>query len=463
MPATDQHSASQPAGFMSRIGNPLNWSIASRSLLLTCVVTPLTIWYLVIFHYLMANAEVVPYIDREVLAITIRLQTGLVAAWFLLIALLLVMRRYAPDSQWSVHALGALFVWTVAYFAFMIGPFSSMFLPAAFLAGSAASLIILDKTLVSVWLVLLFLIAVGMILLEQMGLIPYAPLLVRAPYQDGHLDRSWLLTVEAVAFFLLPSIGCLLYFLITNWHARERELAQAKEQLVSANAVISRYVPTQVAAGILANDFHTSFRHERRKITVFFSDVKNFTEIADRLEPEEMSRILNEYLSEMTHIADQHGGTLDQYYGDGILIYFGAPTATNDKDHALRAIRMGRDMQARVRQLSAQWQEEILEHPFEIRIGINTGYASVGNYGTQKRMAYMAVGRPVNLAARLQANCEPGRILISHSTWLLVRDTFVCTEKGEIQVKGSHLPVKVYEVGDTAGQARLGQAVKSSD
>jgi adenylate cyclase len=439
--------------------NPLSWSVANRVLLLSAVVAPLTVWYLAVFHFLMHRPDVAPYVDRNVLAIAIDIQTGIVLAWIALMAGTLLMRRRHPDSPLYMHALCAVFAATVAYFAYMIGPFSSMFLPAAFLSGAAAALILLDHRIIAYWQLVVLALAAGMIILEQIDLIPYAPLLLHAPFRDGDLSTSWILTIEAVAFSLLPMFGFILYFLVASWRGREQEIAAAREQLGRANAIISRYVPTQLAAGLLNNDFDATLRHERRKITVFFSDVKGFSEIADRLEPEDLSTLLNEYLSEMTSIADRHGGTLDQYYGDGILIYFGAPVATDDQDHALRAVRMALDMLDRVSELSEKWQRSVLEHPFEIRIGINTGFASIGNYGTAKRMAYMAVGRPVNLAARLQAKCTPGRILISHPTWLLVREHFECEDRGEIEVKGSHFPIRIYEIAGPVAAARDSSAV----
>lgn len=437
---------------LARMGNPLNWSAADRVLLAECVVTPLTVWYLAVLHYLKAHPAIAPFINRDVLAITLRMQTALVATWLVLIAATLFFRWRTPNGRWLIYALLALFTWTVCYFAYLIGPFSGFFLPAAFLAGFVITLILFDERVTLGMTLAITVAVISMVTLEQLGLIPYAPLLLRAPYDSGHLQGSWILTVEAVGISLLPIICGLSYFLITHWRTRENQLLQTKELLTRANEIISRYLPAQVAEGILSNDFNPALKYERRKITVVFSDVRNFTEITDKLEPEEISRVLNEYLSEMASIAERHGGTLDQFLGDGVLIYFGAPVATDDQDHALRAIRMGLEMQTRVRELSKKWQDEILEHPFEIRIGINTGHASVGNFGSVGRMAYMAVGRPINLAARLQTHCTPGNILMSHSTWLLVRNSFACVDKGEIQVKGTHFPVKTYEV--TVGGGR---------
>jgi adenylate cyclase len=100
----------------------------------------------------------------------------------------------------------------------------------------------------------------------------------------------------------------------------------------------------------------------------------------------------------------------------------------------------------RLAELRTKWVHEGIEEPFEVRIGINTGVASVGNFGSKGRVDYTAIGRQVNLAARLQVSCDPGKILLSHSTWSLVQDDIPCIAKGEIQMKGFHQPVKAYEV-----------------
>jgi len=235
-------------------------------------------------------------------------------------------------------------------------------------------------------------------------------------------------------------------YVVGRWRAREADLAKATDQLARANELISRYVAVQVAQQIRAGNYGAVDRHDRRKLTLFFSDIKGFTEIADTIEPEDLSRILNEYLSEMTGIAERYEATVDKFVGDAMMVFFGAPLATHDRDHALRAVRMAMEMQGRLDELRMKWVAEGIEEPFQIRIGINTGVASVGNFGSKGRVDYTAIGRQVNLAARLQVNCDPGKILISHSTWSLVHTEIECVAKGEIQVKGFHQPVKVYEV-----------------
>jgi class 3 adenylate cyclase len=290
------------------------------------------------------------------------------------------------------------------------------------------------------------LVMVAMTVAEQAGLIRYAPALRLAPLQDGHLDRSWLLTMGGPSLFALVALAALICFIVDRWSERELRLEQTSDQLGRANDLISRYVAAQVAQQIRAGNYGAVDRHDRRKLTLFFSDIKGFTEVADTIEPEDLSRILNEYLSEMTGIAERYEATVDKFVGDAIMIFFGAPMATHDRDHALRAVRMAIEMQGRLDELRAKWAGEGIEESFQVRIGINTGVASVGNFGSKGRVDYTAIGRQVNLAARLQVNCDPGKVLLSHATWSLVHDEVPCTAKGEVQVKGFRLPVKVYEV-----------------
>lgn len=173
----------------------------------------------------------------------------------------------------------------------------------------------------------------------------------------------------------------------------------------------------------------------------------------EQMEPEDLSALLNEYLAEMAEIADSAGATVNQFVGDGIMIFFGAPESTSDRDHALRAVRMGLEMQGRMVELRKLWFGRGIQTPFRIRIGINTGVASVGDFGSAGRTTYSAIGNQTNLTARIQDHCEPGRVLISHSTWALIKEEIPCEERGEIQVKGLHYPIRVYEVADPSGRA----------
>jgi len=210
--------------------------------------------------------------------------------------------------------------------------------------------------------------------------------------------------------------------------------------------LIRRYVPEQVADAVLSGAPEAIERHERRKLTIFFSDLVGFTDLSEELEPEDLAMVLHDYFTEMSAIARRHAGTVDDLVGDAILVFFGAPEFTDDHDQALRAVRMAVEMQEAMGPLNRRWASAGIPETLQVRMGINTGVVTVGNFGSAERTKYTALGKQVNIAARIQSHCEPGKVLLSHATWLLVRDEITCTPKGELTLKGLHKPMPAYEV-----------------
>lgn len=186
----------------------------------------------------------------------------------------------------------------------------------------------------------------------------------------------------------------------------------------------------------------------RRKLTVFFSDIAGFTETADRLESEDLTQLLNHYLTEMSRIALAHGATIDKYVGDAIVIFFGDPETRGVKEDALACVRMAIAMRERMLALETIWRDSGIENPLKCRMGINTGFCTVGNFGSEDRMDYTIIGGGVNLASRLESAATPGEILVSYETHALVRDEIRCEERGEIDVKGIAYPVATYVILD---------------
>lgn len=410
------------------------------------IALPLATWYALAVRLVLSRPEAFLWVDIPSAQLAAKVQLAFIASWVALIVTGAALRGRRPDTRWLVYVTIELyFVGTLIVSSFL-GLHTNNLVPIILLAGAAVLSLLFDSRPVLLGMTSFVFLMVAMTVAEQTGLIRYAPALRGTIVRDGHLDRWWLVTAGTLNFLVLLALAALIYFLVDRWRDREVQLAQTSDQLARANDLISRYVATQVAQQILAGNYGAVDRHDRRKLTLFFSDIKGFTEIAETIEPEDLSRILNEYLSEMTGIAERYEGTVDKFVGDAIMIFFGAPMATHDRDHALRAVRMAIEMQARLTELRTKWVHEGIEEPFEVRIGINTGVASVGNFGSKGRVDYTAIGRQVNLAARLQVTCDPGKILLSHSTWSLVQDDIPCIAKGEIQVKGFHQPVKAYEV-----------------
>jgi class 3 adenylate cyclase len=227
---------------------------------------------------------------------------------------------------------------------------------------------------------------------------------------------------------------------------RTRDLKKQKEIVDKAHRFLSRYVPPQLVQKILAGEVDPVRDHRRRKLTLFFSDIKDFTRTTDAMEPEDMGRLLNEYFSCMNDIIQEYEGTLANITGDALFVFFGAPDRTDDRDHALRCVRMAIDMQHEMVALQQKWFHEGIEFPLQIRCGINTGMATVGSFGSRRRSEYSAMGMQVNLASRLETACKPGSILVSHATWALVNDRIGCRPVGTITVKGFSRPIRAYEV-----------------
>lgn len=287
------------------------------------------------------------------------------------------------------------------------------------------------------------------------------PSVSRAGMIYSVINSNIALVIEALILYLYISITNRSLGLTEIELQKNRELMETLEQKVNertyelsaANGMLNnlgenlkKYLPQQLVDSIIKGDKDAAVETERKKLTIMFSDIKGFTEATDGMEPEELSSMLNEYLSDMTAIAHRWGGTVDKFIGDAIMIFFGAPESTNDRDHALRCVKMAIEMQKRMKILQKKWFDEGIEYSLEIRIGINTGVAAVGNFGTVDRLSYTAIGGHVNLASRLETICEPGGILISHPAYALVKDEIPCRQKGQIHVKGIHREILVYEV-----------------
>ncbi len=222
---------------------------------------------------------------------------------------------------------------------------------------------------------------------------------------------------------------------------RTSDLQREKETVARAHKVLAKYVPVQLTERILANEIDDVWDYSRKRLTLFFSDIKDFTNITESMEPEDMANLLNEYLSEMYEIANEYGGVVANVKGDELFIFFGAPEKGNDKDNALHCAQMAVSMQRKMSELKEKWFNEGIAQPLQIRCGINTGMVNVGGFGSKNRKDYTAFGMHVNLASRLEGACAPGGILVSHSTWALVKDAFQFETGGEITVKGFSRPV----------------------
>jgi len=244
----------------------------------------------------------------------------------------------------------------------------------------------------------------------------------------------WLNVIYPVLTMLAVYLGIAIYRYITE----ERERKKVRN-------AFQYYLTASVITEMLKDPSKLKLGGDKKPLTVLFSDIRGFTTIAEQLPPEDLVRILNEYLTAMTDIVFKYDGLLDKYMGDAIMAVYGAPL--DQPDHALRACKTALEMMQALKKLQIRWTEEG-RPAMNIGVGINSGDMVVGNMGSQMRFDYTVMGDSVNLGSRLEGtNKEYGtNIIISEFTWAIVKAELYCRELDAVRVKGKKLPVKIYEL-----------------
>ncbi len=221
------------------------------------------------------------------------------------------------------------------------------------------------------------------------------------------------------------------------------QMAKSLREKEMIKQAFTRYVAREVVEEILKDPEQILLTRERREVSVLFSDIRGFTPLSERLSPEEVVALLNEFYTLMIDTIFQHEGTLDKFLGDAVMAVFGAPIS--HPDHSIRAIRTAVAMQAGIEELSKKRVQEGKD-PIAIGIGVSAGEAVAGTVGTENRMEYTVIGDRVNLAARLETVAKPGQILISQWTYEKVDKLVKARSLGYFKVKGKEEEVEVYEV-----------------
>ncbi|MCP4328696.1 MAG: HAMP domain-containing protein [Alphaproteobacteria bacterium] len=261
-------------------------------------------------------------------------------------------------------------------------------------------------------------------------------------YAEGNLDHR----IEIKADDELGKLGLAFNKMVEQRKAAIDALDEKNRVLAELSSKLSKYLSPQVYESIFRGEQEVAISTTRKKLTVFFSDIKDFTATTDDLEPEELAYLLNDYLTEMSEIALAHGATIDKYVGDAMLLFFGDPTTKGVQEDALACVRMAIAMQRCMVGVRAKWRDRGLERRFHVRIGINTGFCNVGNFGSEERMDYTIIGGEVNLAARLEGAAPVDGIMMAHETHALVKNEIAAEEQEPITVKGFPHPVRTYAV-----------------
>ena len=251
--------------------------------------------------------------------------------------------------------------------------------------------------------------------------------------------------VEEFDFFLLYGTD------ITDKKDKERILQK-----------LSKYFSPQVYNSIFSGELDVTINTKRKELTVFFSDIKGFTTMAEKLEPEILTKLITDYLTKMTEIAINSGGTVDKYIGDAIMIFFGDPESKGIRDDALDCVTMAFKMKKALNGLRKHWKKLGLAEPLDVRMGIHTDMCTVGNFGSADRLDYTVLGNGVNLASRLESMADSNEILISENTFNLVKEDIDCIYFDEIIVKGKSHSIKTFQVSGIKSKQHSSKKIRVS-
>ena len=249
-----------------------------------------------------------------------------------------------------------------------------------------------------------------------------------------------------------------------RWNQLKEEAQETNKQLEGMSSQLSKFLSPQLYQSIFSGSRQGSRVSRRKKLTVFFSDLCGFTNFVESMESEDVTDLLNIYLETMTKIALEYGATIDKYIGDGIMLFFGDPETDGVEADAVKCVKMALEMLKELENLSDHWDKYGLKEPLQMRIGIDTGFATVGNFGSESRLDYTAIGSAVNRASRLEEAAENGSIFISQDTYALVKGVIDAEQMPEMELKGlgTLRPFKVLKSVDSTilniafGQRNMG-------
>ncbi|MGA8847001.1 MAG: adenylate/guanylate cyclase domain-containing protein [Nocardioides sp.] len=376
------------------------------------------------------------------LAVRVGATTGLTltVAFTAIHALVATRRLFLAESLHAVQGVGVLYLlwWTFrpSWLQFQRNVMTAAMVVTVWtwtlmsvIAGFPSLYMTLAVPLSMVWLAALF--RVGLVR-TAVGSALMIPALVWTLFAKEATTNVWVLNFAFLANFY--ALALLTAYLLES----------GSRQAFLQRRLIRRFAPPAVVSAIETGNAATIEAPQRRRVTVLFSDVVGFTSTADSLDPESLAQIVQEYLAAMATIIERHGGTLNEFAGDGVMALFGAPLERSPEDQVKAATAAAIEIQACMPVLNQQWFKVGLDHELRTRVGINTGVLSVGTFGSDGRATYTGIGLQTNIAARIQAECDPGSILLSQASWHLIKDTVPCEERGEAQVKGVHFPIKLY-------------------
>lgn len=245
--------------------------------------------------------------------------------------------------------------------------------------------------------------------------------------------------------FAVPVITPIALQLVTMIFGYSRKFIVESRNKEKIKDAMGKYISQDIMENVVSDIDNVKLGGKKADVTVLFADIRGFTSMSEKLQPDEISVILNEYFTAIEPIISKYNGVINKFIGDAVMAIFGEPI--QDKDHAVNAIKCANEMLKKVKELQVKWLEEG-KPKIEIGVGINTGEVFVGNIGSEKRLEYTVIGDTVNLASRLESynKIYKTQFLISSSTYQFVRGIADVIKISEVKIRGKEKKMNIYEV-----------------
>ncbi len=443
-------SVQKKKNLLERIGNPLEWSIIDKVLLVLCIQIMFfgSLWLFISICILFP--EIVPHYFSPSFTIDFfRRELIILLLYGAYTLLSLMLRKRNPNSIWIAYGLAVIIAGHACLWMRAIGYVTN---PNTFLA--ILGQVLTGLLLFNIYYSLIIFSTYGLMLIVQisgelLGSFQYAPQLIQSPFSDGKIDSMWILLNMGVGITVVAIIFTLFGYVMNRWKKRESQVVELSELL---KKMFGRYLSTEVMESLIENPSALELGGEKRNVAIMMTDLRGFTALSERLEPEQVVQMLNSYFEVMVDIIYKYEGTINEFIGDALLVIFGAPHEFHDSSQ--RAIGCAIEMQNAMDEVN-EINMSIGLPELEMGIGINEAEVIVGNIGSSKRSNYTAIGSGVNMASRIESCIVGGQILISESVMKTVGDQLRVDNHQEVFAKGAEHSINVYEVGGISGSYNL--------
>jgi class 3 adenylate cyclase len=433
-----------------RIGNPLEWSYVDKALLFLGFVIAMNVPFTLFLHWTVDIPGLPPsFFNRSMYVAGVQTQWAFVLLFAFLFVLGWAVRHTAPENRWLPYACAVSIALHDSWFAGGVGHSTSSSAFMTLFLVALIGLLFFDLRFTLLVIASWFVVLGSQITAEQLGWTPYAPALIHSPHMNGKIDPWWMWASLTVGVGITGLMLLMFGYVLNRWRKREAEVKELSEFL---KKMFGRYLSTEVMKSLLEDPAAMELGGERRGVTIMMTDLRGFTALSERLEPEQVVQVLNTYFEVMVDVVLKYNGTINEIVGDALLVVFGAPQALPDR--AQHAVACAIEMQNTVRRVNEQNRGMGLPE-LEMGIGLNDAEVIVGNIGSSKRSKYAVVGSGVNMTSRIESYTVGGQIFISDTVRREAGEVLRIDGQMDVVPKGTEAPIRIYEVGGIAGKYNL--------